>query len=56
MNADHVDPMILLAHSKARLEATEATMTAVDFPRTRRTEGSSSPATTPNWKLRLNSV
>jgi heme iron utilization protein len=30
MNADHVDSMILLARSNARLEATEATMTSVD--------------------------
>jgi hypothetical protein len=30
MNADHVDSMILLARSHARLEATEATMTSVD--------------------------
>jgi len=30
MNADHVDSMILLARSEARLEATEATMTSVD--------------------------
>jgi heme iron utilization protein len=30
MNADHVDSMILLAWSHARLEATEATMTSVD--------------------------
>ncbi len=30
MNADHVDSMILLARSYARLEATEATMTSVD--------------------------
>ena len=30
MNADHVDSMILLARKYAQLEATEATMTAVD--------------------------
>ena len=30
MNADHVDSMIMLARSHARLEATEATMTSVD--------------------------
>jgi putative heme iron utilization protein len=30
MNADHVDAMILLARSHAQLEASEATMTAVD--------------------------
>jgi hypothetical protein len=30
MNADHIDSMILLARSYARLEATEATMTSVD--------------------------
>ena len=30
MNADHVDSMILLARSHARLEATEAIMTSVD--------------------------
>src|SRR3984893_7614903 len=30
MNADHIDSMILLARSHARLEATEATMTSVD--------------------------
>jgi hypothetical protein len=30
MNADHVDSMILLARSHARLEATEATMISVD--------------------------
>lgn len=30
MNADHVDSMILLARSHARVEATEATMTSVD--------------------------
>jgi putative heme iron utilization protein len=30
MNTDHVDSMILLARSHARLEATEATMTSVD--------------------------
>src|SRR5271170_599256 len=30
MNADHVDSMILLARSRAQLEATEATMTSVD--------------------------
>jgi len=30
MNVDHVDSMILLARSGARLEATEATMTSVD--------------------------
>jgi heme iron utilization protein len=30
MNADHVDSMILLARSHARLEATEANMTSVD--------------------------
>jgi heme iron utilization protein len=30
MNAEHVDSMILLARSHARLEATEATMTSVD--------------------------
>jgi hypothetical protein len=30
MNADHVDSMILLARTNARLEATEATMTSVD--------------------------
>lgn len=30
MNADHIDSMILLARSHARLEATEASMTSVD--------------------------
>jgi heme iron utilization protein len=30
MNADHVDSMILLARSHARLEASEATMTSID--------------------------
>jgi len=30
MNADHVDAMILLARTHAKLEATEATMTSVD--------------------------
>ena len=30
MNADHIDSMILLARSHARIEATEATMTSVD--------------------------
>lgn len=30
MNADHVDSMVLLARSQARIEAAEATMTAVD--------------------------
>ena len=30
MNADHVDSMILLARTHAQLEATEATMTAID--------------------------
>jgi heme iron utilization protein len=30
MNADHVDSMLLLARSRAQIEATEATMTAVD--------------------------
>ncbi len=30
MNADHVDAMILLARSRAGIEATEATMTSVD--------------------------
>jgi hypothetical protein len=30
MNADHVNSMILLARSNARLEASEATMTSVD--------------------------
>ena len=30
MNADHLDSMILLARSNARLEASEATMTSVD--------------------------
>jgi putative heme iron utilization protein len=30
MNADHVDSMILLARTHAQIEATEATMTAVD--------------------------
>ena len=30
MNADHVDSMILLAHSYAQIEAKEATMTSVD--------------------------
>jgi hypothetical protein len=30
MNADHVDSMVLLARSQAHIEATEATMTAID--------------------------
>lgn len=30
MNADHVDSMILLARTHARVEATEAAMTSVD--------------------------
>jgi len=30
MNTDHVDAMVLLAKSQARIEAIEATMTSVD--------------------------
>jgi putative heme iron utilization protein len=32
MNADHVDPMILLARSYAQMEAAEAIVTSVDRP------------------------
>jgi putative heme iron utilization protein len=43
MNADHVNAMILLARTHAKLEATEATMTSVDrlgfFLRLKTTEG-----------------